>query len=193
MAKTQNQNTQQAQPSAKPTLEELREAVRVASEKAAASKEVAAKDGATDEQKAAAVGDQELADLAAQNLSEAEAAAQSTADQAKLDEQARAQTELDATAQANAQAEAEAALEAAAEDDKRYVPVFRDEDGERIERNRLLRLVTTTGQNLRSLDGVLITPEPTCELNGFDVRAGDWYTVQYAAGLIAVDSTKKAK
>lgn len=79
------------------------------------------------------------------------------------------------------------------EDDPAYVPIFRDEEGERIPRNSLIRLVTTTGRNLRSLDGTLIGPSPEAELKGPDVRKGDWYTAQYQAGLIQVDSVKKMR
>lgn len=188
MAKTQNQN-QQTQPAAAPTLDELREASRLAAEKAAASKLEAEKPDATDEVKAQAKTDDEAAAAAAAALSEAEAAATAA--------QANAQAQLDEAAapagQAPSPTEAEADARAQAEEDAQYVPIFVDEDGEKIPRKTILRLVTTTGQNLRSLDGALITPEPTCELNGFDVRRGDWYTVQFAAGLIKVDSTKKAK
>lgn len=91
----------------------------------------------------------------------------------------------------------EAAEEAAApvdpEDDPAYVPIFRDEEGERIPRNSLIRLVTTTGRNLRALDGTLVGPSPEAELKGPDVRKGDWYTAQYQAGLIQVDSVKKMR
>lgn len=79
------------------------------------------------------------------------------------------------------------------EDDPAYVPIFRDEEGERIPRNSLIRLVTTTGRNLRALDGTLISPSPEAELKGPDVRKGDWYTSQYQAGLIQVDSVKKMR
>lgn len=79
------------------------------------------------------------------------------------------------------------------EDDPAYVPIFRDEEGERIPRNSLIRLVTTTGRNLRALDGTLIGPSPEAELKGPDVRKGDWYTAQYQAGLIQVDSVKKMR
>lgn len=90
-------------------------------------------------------------------------------------------------------AAAAAAEPADPEDDPKYVPIFRDEEGERIPRNSLIRVVTTTTRNLRALDGTLITPEPTAELKGPDVRKGDWYTVQYQAGLIQVDSIKKMR
>lgn len=193
MAKTQNQN-QQTQPAAAPTLDELREASRLAAEKAAASKLEAEKPDATDEVKAQANTDEEAAAAASAALAEAEAAAK---DQQQNTAQANAQAQLDEAAatagQAQSPTEAEAAARAQAEEDAQFVPIFVDEDGEKIPRKTILRLVTTTGQNLRSLDGALITPEPTCELNGFDVRRGDWYTVQFAAGLIKVDSTKKAK
>ena len=196
MAKTQNQN-QQTQPAAAPTLDELREASRLAAEKAAASKLEAEKPDATDEVKAQAKTDDEAAAAASAALTEAEAAEAAAKDQQQNTAQANAQAQLDEAAAAAGQAqsptEAEAAARAQAEEDAQFVPIFVDEDGEKIPRKTILRLVSTTGQNLRSLDGALITPEPTCELNGFDVRRGDWYTVQFAAGLIKVDSTKKAK
>lgn len=87
----------------------------------------------------------------------------------------------------------EAAAPVDPEDDPTYVPIFRDEEGERIPRNSLIRLVTTTGRNLRALDGTLISPSPEAELKGPDVRKGDWYTAQYQAGLIQVDSVKKMR
>ena len=89
--------------------------------------------------------------------------------------------------------EAEQKASSDPEDDPKYVPIFRDEEGERIPRNSLIRLVTTTGRNLRALDGTLIGPSPEAELKGPDVRKGDWYTAQYEAGLIAVDSVKKMR
>jgi flagellar biosynthesis GTPase FlhF len=180
-------NQQPAAAAAKPTLEDLRAASKEAAEKAALLKVEADKADATEEQKTAYTAADEAATAASQALTDAEAA--DAAEALKIQEKAQAE----AQAKLNAAANAPAPDAVDEEDDPKYVPIFRDEDGERIERNRVLRLVTTTGQNLRALDGSLITPDPTCELNGFDVRKGDWYTVQYAAGLILVDSTKKAK
>jgi hypothetical protein len=79
------------------------------------------------------------------------------------------------------------------EDDPRYVPIFRDEDGDRIPRNSMLRVHTTFDGNLKALDGTLITSQPVTDLEGPSIRKGDWFTVQFAAGLIAVDGVKKIK
>lgn len=79
------------------------------------------------------------------------------------------------------------------EDDPRYVPIFRDEDGERIPRNSMLRVHTTFDGNLKALDGTLITSQPVTDLEGPSIRKGDWFTTQFAAGLIAVDGVKKIK
>lgn len=73
------------------------------------------------------------------------------------------------------------------------VPVLVDEDGDPIPVNSLIRLATVTGRNLRSPDGLMITGAGTSEVNGFDIREGDWYTVQFAAGLLRVDSYKKIR
>lgn len=73
------------------------------------------------------------------------------------------------------------------------VPVLVDEDGDQIPVNSLIRLATVTGRNLRSPDGLMITGAGTSEVNGFDIREGDWYTVQFAAGLLRVDSYKKIR
>lgn len=73
------------------------------------------------------------------------------------------------------------------------VPVLTDEDGDPIPVNSLIRLATVTGRNLRSPDGLMITGAGTSEVNGFDIREGDWYTVQFAAGLLRVDSYKKIR
>lgn len=177
---TANTKVEAPAPQSPLSLEDLKKAAEAARLEATAAREAANKDDATDEVKAAALAAEEAAGKAEAELQAAEEAA--AENQRKLDEQAAAAAAAEAQAKATAE-----------DDDQRYVPVFLDEDGERIPRNRVLRLVTTTNQNLRSLDGALITPEPTCELNGFDVRKGDWYTVQYQAGLIVVDSTKKAK
>ena len=73
------------------------------------------------------------------------------------------------------------------------VPVLTDEDGDPIPVNSLIRLATVNGRNLRSPDGLMITGAGTSEVNGFDIREGDWYTVQFAAGLLRVDSYKKIR
>ena len=73
------------------------------------------------------------------------------------------------------------------------VPVLMDEDGDPIPVNSLIRLATVNGRNLRSPDGLMITGAGTSEVNGFDIREGDWYTVQFAAGLLRVDSYKKIR
>lgn len=73
------------------------------------------------------------------------------------------------------------------------VPVLVDEDGDPIPVNSLIRLATVNGRNLRSPDGLMITGAGTSEVNGFDIREGDWYTVQFAAGLLRVDSYKKIR
>lgn len=73
------------------------------------------------------------------------------------------------------------------------VPVLVDEDGDHIPVNSLIRLATVNGRNLRSPDGLMITGAGTSEVNGFDIREGDWYTVQFAAGLLRVDSYKKIR
>lgn len=73
------------------------------------------------------------------------------------------------------------------------VPVLTDEDGDLIPVNSLIRLATVNGRNLRSPDGLMITGAGTSEVNGFDIREGDWYTVQFAAGLLRVDSYKKIR
>lgn len=73
------------------------------------------------------------------------------------------------------------------------VPVLVDEDGDQIPVNSLIRLATVNGRNLRSPDGLMITGAGTSEVNGFDIREGDWYTVQFAAGLLRVDSYKKIR
>lgn len=165
------QNTNQAAPA--PTLDDLLKAAKELEAKALELQAEAEKEDATDEVKAAA--EKAIADATAA------AAAYSKAFDA---EEAAKAKEAPAEPEAAAQEE---------EDDNLYVPVLHDEEGKRIPRNRLIRLVTTTGRNLRSLDGELITPEPTMVLKGPDVRKGDWYTVQFQAGLLAVDSTKLLK
>jgi len=91
-------------------------------------------------------------------------------------------------------AQAAATLKKAAQVSKQgSVPVLVDEDGDLIPVNSLIRLATVNGRNLRSPDGLMITGAGTSEVNGFDIREGDWYTVQFAAGLLRVDSYKKIR
>lgn len=94
-----------------------------------------------------------------------------------------------------AKAPAKAKATEPAVDLSQYVPVFRDEDGELIPRNSILRVATTekVNGNLRALDGTLITPEPVTDLHGPDIRDGDWFTTQYRAGFIRVDTVKKIR
>ena len=91
-------------------------------------------------------------------------------------------------------AQAPAAIKKATQVSKQgSVPVLADEDGDPIPVNSLIRLATVNGRNLRSPDGLMITGAGTSEVNGFDIREGDWYTVQFAAGLLRVDSYKKIR
>lgn len=91
-------------------------------------------------------------------------------------------------------AQAAATIKKAAQVSKQgSVPVLADEDGDPIPVNSLIRLATVNGRNLRSPDGLMITGAGTSEVNGFDIREGDWYTVQFAAGLLRVDSYKKIR
>ena len=98
------------------------------------------------------------------------------------------------SAKAAEPAQAAATIKKAAQVSKQgYVPVLADEDGDPIPVNSLIRLATVNGRNLRSPDGLMITGAGTSEVNGFDIREGDWYTVQFAAGLLRVDSYKKIR
>ena len=91
-------------------------------------------------------------------------------------------------------AQAAATIKKAAQVSKQgSVPVLADEDGDPIPVNSLIRLATVNGRNLRSPDGLMITGAGTSEVNGFDIRECDWYTVQFAAGLLRVDSYKKIR
>lgn len=134
----------------------------------------------------------------AEKAKEKAAKAQTALDEAKQEESqaaaARAAAEQDAAAAARpTQSAEEKAAEKAARDEAKLVPVFLDEDGKRIPRNSLLRVQTTGPHNLQALDGTVITPQPTVELNGPDLRAGDWYTCQFEEGLIEVVSTRAIK
>lgn len=180
-----NKNAQkavQASSQAAPSLAELKATAEDLRAKAEEAKAAAQAADASEEVKTAAANAEDAAVAAESVLKDAEAAAQRAADEAAAAEAAKAPA-----------APAAPTTEAAEEDDPTVVPVFKDEDGEPIPRNSIIRLVTTTGRNLRALDGTLIEPEPTCELKGPDVKRGDWYTVQFEAGLIAVDSIKKLR
>jgi len=97
-------------------------------------------------------------------------------------------------AEASEPAQAAASIKKADQVSKQgSVPVLTDEDGDLIPVNSLIRLATVNGRNLRSPDGLMITGAGTSEVNGFDIREGDWYTVQFAAGLLRVDSYKKIR
>lgn len=168
------------------TLDELLQAAQAARAVADEANAAAAAADATDEVKAKALALSQAADEAegAYNVAKQHA-------DAKAAEEAAAAADPVKSSAAEPKPEPEAAAEP--QDDPAYVPVLLDENGDRIPRNSLIRLITTTGRNLRALDGELITPEPVAELKGPDVRRGDWYTVQFEAGLIAVDSVKKLR
>lgn len=89
--------------------------------------------------------------------------------------------------------QAKLADEARARQESGLIPVITDEDGERIPKNSILRVRTTTNYNLKSLDGTLVTPTADAEFHGPDIRKGDWLTTQFEAGLIVVDNVKKLK
>lgn len=93
---------------------------------------------------------------------------------------------------AKAKTDDEAAAEKAAAEEAKYVPVLTD-GGDRIPVNSTVRVKTTFNGNLRSLEGVLITPAGGADVHGPDVKDGDWITTQFKAGLIEVDSIKKIK
>lgn len=137
--------------------------------KLAAAREKAAKDNATDADKAA------VKDLE-QQVEAANQAVQA-ANQAELAKKAEDTT---------------AAAEKAAAEEAQYVPVLTD-GGDRIPVNSLIRIKTTFNGNLRTLEGVLVTPNGGAEVHGPDVKDGDWVTTQVKAGLIEVDSVKKLK
>ena len=148
----------------------------------AADKEAAAKAAAaklTPEQVAAA--EQAAADKAA--------ADKAAADQAAADQLAAEQAAEQAAALLKEQDEkmTEAKKPATA-----FVPVFKDEDGDAIAINSILRVVTKEGA-LIDPNGVRITSHSPVEILGADVKEGDWYCVQYEAGLLAVQNTKLLK
>ena len=167
----------------------------------AADKEAAAKaaaDKLTPEQVAAA--EQAAADQAA---ADAQAAAdQLAADQAAADAQAAADQLAADQAAADQLAADQAAAALLKEQDEKmteakkpataFVPVFKDEDGDAIAINSILRVVTKDGA-LIDPNGVRITSHSPVEILGADVKEGDWYCVQYEAGLLAVQNTKLLK
>ena len=162
----------------------------------AADKEAAAKaaaDKLTPEQVAAA--EQAAADQAA-------ADAQAAADQLAADQAAADQLAADQLAADQLAAEIRAAAALLKEQDEKmteakkpataFVPVFKDEDGDAIAINSILRVVTKDGA-LIDPNGVRITSHSPVEILGADVKEGDWYCVQYEAGLLAVQNTKLLK
>ena len=157
----------------------------------AADKEAAAKAAAeklTPEQVAAA--DQAAADQAA---ADAQAAAdQLAADQAAADQQAADQLAAEIRAAAALLKEQDEKMTEAKKPATAFVPVFKDEDGDAIAINSILRVVTKDGA-LIDPDGVRITSHSPVEILGADVKEGDWYCVQYEAGLLAVQNTKLLK
>ena len=72
-----------------------------------------------------------------------------------------------------------------------FVPAF-TEEGEPIPRNSVIRIRTLSG-SLMDPSGNRITENSGVELLGPDIVQGDWYTVQFEAGLLVVDSVKKLK
>ena len=151
----------------------------------AADKEAAAKaaaDKLTPEQVAAA--EQAAADQAA-------ADAQAEADQAAADQAAADQLAADQAAAALLKEQDEKMTEAK-KPATAFVPVFKDEDGDAIAINSILRVVTKDGA-LIDPNGVRITSHSPVEILGADVKEGDWYCVQYEAGLLAVQNTKLLK
>ncbi len=151
----------------------------------AADKEAAAKaaaDKLTPEQVAAA--EQAAADQAA-------ADAQAAADQLAADQAAADQLAADQAAAALLKEQDEKMTEAK-KPATAFVPVFKDEDGDAIAINSILRVVTKDGA-LIDPNGVRITSHSPVEILGADVKEGDWYCVQYEAGLLAVQNTKLLK
>jgi len=153
---------------AKQSLKDLQEALATAQAAHAAAEEAAKAEGAGEEQAAALV-----------TAAEAVVAAQ-----AALDKEAppAAPSANKPAAAAKAASKAEA-----------VVPVFTDEDGAAIPLMSTLRLQTTGNFALTSNDGTRITQHGLADLHGPDVREGDWYTSQFKAGLIMVESVKKLK
>lgn len=151
---------------AKQSLKDLQEALASAQAAHAAAEEAAKAEGAGEEQAAALVA-----------AAEAVVAAQAAVDK---------ETPAAPAAGNKPAAKAGAAKEA-------VVPVFTDEDGAAIPLMSTLRLQTTGNFALTSNDGTRITQHGLADLHGPDVREGDWYTSQFKAGLIMVESVKKLK
>lgn len=171
----------------KTELEKLQEAAKKARDESNAAAEKASAGNASKASKDAA------ADLAKKAI-EAEDAVK--AEEARLAQEAEQQKQIDEAAALAATKTGETPTPPKVtneDDDAQFVPVFVDEDGERIPRNSIMRICTTGKGNLRSLDGLHITDEPVAELHGPNVKKGDWYTTQFLAGLIKVDSTKKLR
>ena len=191
---------------AKLTPEQQEAADKEAAAKAAADKltpeQVAAAEQAAADQAAAAkaAADQAAADQAAAD--QAAADAQAAADQAAADQAAADQAAADQQAADQLAAEIRAAAALLKEQDEKmtgtkkpataFVPVFKDEDGDAIAINSILRVVTKEGA-LIDPNGVRITSHSPVEILGADVKEGDWYCVQYEAGLLAVQNTKLLK
>lgn len=171
----------------KTELEKLQEAAKKARDESNAAAEKASAGNASKASK-------ETAAELAQKANDAEEAVKTEETRLKQDEAQQKQID-EAAALATAQTgEAPTPPKKINEDDdSQYVPVFVDEDGERIPRNSIMRICTTGKNNLKSLDGLHITDEPVAELHGPNVKKGDWYTTQFLAGLIKVDSTKKLR
>ena len=151
---------------AKQSLKDLQEALASAQAAHAAAEEAAKAEGAGEEQAAALVA----------------AAEAVVAAQAAVDKETPA-----APAAGNKPAGKPAVAKEA------VVPVFTDEDGAAIPLMSTLRLQTTGNFALTSNDGTRITQHGLADLHGPDVREGDWYTSQFKAGLIMVESVKKLK
>lgn len=151
---------------AKQSLKDLQEALASAQAAHAAAEEAAKAEGAGEEQAAALVA-----------AAEAVVAAQAAVDK-----------ETPAAPAAGNKPAAKAAVAKEA-----VVPVFTDEDGAAIPLMSTLRLQTTGNFALTSNDGTRITQHGLADLHGPDVREGDWYTSQFKAGLIMVESVKKLK
>ena len=152
-------------------LNKLKGAVTKAEAKVAAAKEAL-------EAANAAV---EAAKAEGKGVEEAEAAAMAAMEAVEV-----AEAEL-ATAEAALKAEAGEASGTG------MVPVLTF-DGEPIPVNSEIRLLTAgNGMCLTDNDGNRVTDSSPVKLNGGDVRDGDWYTTQFKAGLLVVDSIRALK
>lgn len=171
----------------KTELEKLQEAAATARAAAAEAAEKASAKNASNASKEEAGRLAKLAEEADQRVAEEETRLANEAEQKKQVDEA-------ASLAAAQTGETPKPPKKVNEDESaQYVPVFLDEDGEKIARNSILRICTTGDFNLRSLDGLHITSEPTAELHGPNVKDGDWYTAQFKAGLLRVDSVKKLR